>query len=485
MGLAQELAAGAALLLAIAVAGAGHWKLGSRAPIWDAAGLARRSAAACQSPEAKYAALAAAGLPQQPAADVLVQGISQWTGRPEAAQLHAALGHIHLSSGDVKKALAQFRQASSEAERSGGAAASSAAGLRLDLRVREAELLLKTGKTQDAIEAMSAMLTLDTAGAPGSVVAVQARGLRLLVAALLKLGPSEDEIALVEQTYRSTFENLQKRAGPEALSTLYEGVAALAEARADFGGAAEALGMAIKQLQQARDQIDSLVRQDDRLMGDLAMAVRLGCLFERLAAVVDAAERARHASPDAGRAAQPADSSAAFSRNAQSPDAYRARAVEVIWEDVLFRSTDVKTGGVTGDCPLLRSALDFSHGVLRRLAVTSLDRDPESAERHARRSLKYASWLRSQLPCRDGEATCDMASETASGLWATMVSSRAEAVLSEVAKRRRWRRLLARTTAERPPAVAGDLALQTGRWDDLWPPLIEFDVADQTATLAS
>lgn len=366
------------------------------------------------------------------------------------------------------------------------------AALRLDLRVREAELLLKTGSTEDAIEAMSAMLTLDTGNAPRVVVGVQARGLRLLVAALLKLGPSDGEIEMVEQSYKSTFANMHKRAGAEALATLHDGAAALAEARGDLSAASESLRSAVTHLQKAKWEIDGLANKEDRLLGDLAHAVRLGQLFERLAAVVDG---------EAAIADSVGSSAAKDKPQAEAAASYRAKAVEAIWEEVLLQRVDSTTGSVTADCPLLRSALEFSHGVLRSLAVASLsDRDPEAAEKHARRSLRYAQWLRAHVggvsteteasssSCALGEPACKTPSgvvvESASGAWARVVHSRAEAVLSEIAKQKRlqrWRRLLSRN-GERTNQRLDDTALSSGgRWDDLWPPLLDLGTPDASA----
>lgn len=278
-----EAAAVACLLLSAIAAMAGHWKLGAAAPVWDAASM---YAAARGPSSAKQSAFVDTRL----AMDVLIRSAEHWQGQSHAALVHEALGRIRVQDGDFSGALKDIRQAVRVTEPGHKHIESKSEEAVLDsvrarAKLQEAELLLLTGDYVSAIDAIGDSISagVDHWARPARL---RVEGLKVLITAAVRMSPSAEELAGIQEVFEKTKESIREKADPATNSLIYDVTALLAEARNDVPETIRALGLAISHCRQATNVGDSLKRSGHRKAGDAGQAAELAALHARLSQVL-------------------------------------------------------------------------------------------------------------------------------------------------------------------------------------------------------
>eukprot|EP00747_Dinoflagellata_sp_TGD_P192623 gnl/TRDRNA2_/TRDRNA2_57715_c0_seq1.p1 gnl/TRDRNA2_/TRDRNA2_57715_c0~~gnl/TRDRNA2_/TRDRNA2_57715_c0_seq1.p1 ORF type:complete len:469 (-),score=133.74 gnl/TRDRNA2_/TRDRNA2_57715_c0_seq1:65-1471(-) len=293
-GCTSETTAVVVLCIAAAAALIGHIKLGTVNPVFDAsAALKLKSFSQLSEAAARVVdGLAADDSMSQAAYHVLAQNAERWQGRPEAALAHEALGRMLAGSSNRDGALAEFQKAVeaftiAEEAREHNSSKQAPFGLRdllLQVRVQEAEQLVGRGEMAAAIEAVADQVMAEGSG--GRTQAIRARSIKVLIAAALSMGPSEDDFASLTAVFERTRDSFSKRTekvDPATLALLRETSAMLAEARGASHKAVDALREALALRTNAAELGTELRRSGDREAGDAAEAVRLAELHVRLA----------------------------------------------------------------------------------------------------------------------------------------------------------------------------------------------------------
>lgn len=292
MASCAEAAALTCLIAAAMAALAGHWKLGIAAPVWDAASRLNSAApteATFPLPQtcvdATHSRKASSKASRARAMGILSEKAKYWHGQSQAALAHEALGRIRSQSGDLSGALQDIKQAaratSDAPSKQAPLSSTMLDSIRARIRVKEAELLLLTGDSLSAIDAVG-----DTISAPLDGFARPARlrveGMKVLISAAIKMSPSSEELAGLQEVFEKTKDGIRDHADYATQSIIHEVAALIAEAGQDWSEALEQLEAAISSTQMASRAGNTLKQSHDRTEGDEAQAAELAALHTRM-----------------------------------------------------------------------------------------------------------------------------------------------------------------------------------------------------------
>merc|ERR1740130_2321717 len=127
---------------------------------------------------------------------------------------------------------------------------------------------------------------------------LRVQSLRVLIVAAIRMSPSAEELAGIQQVFEKTKASIQDHADVATKAMVYDVTASLAEARNDLHETVDALDMAIFHCRQATNVGNTLKRKQDRGAGDAAQAAQLAMLHSRMFQVL----HKRAASGDLARA---------------------------------------------------------------------------------------------------------------------------------------------------------------------------------------
>jgi hypothetical protein len=357
------------LLVASAIASVvGHWKLGIAVPVWDAAAMLQAQSQAQIANFDKQHLVAGE-------VRLAVNVLSRSAQHSQAALVYEALGHMRARDGDLSGALKEIRKAANVAEKAMVEGASTDS-IEARVRVEEAELLLRIGDHEKAIDAVSTSMAAEGASSDTKFrpARLRVQSMKVLITAAIRLNPSLEELAGVQDVFEKTKDSIQGHADAATKAIMYDVAASLAEAKKDWHSAADSLHMALAELQKASRVGHALKRAKDRDAGAIAYAAQAGVLHARLTQIFQKRDSA----------GDPKE--AAIHRRA-AMDFLKEAGVPGLGDDVAAAIRAKENAEYVAAHTELSQAIDSLTNVLQAL------KDASQAEGHTPKSLEQVSGL--------------------------------------------------------------------------------------------